>query len=313
MPRKKRIWELHKCHHVMLRGIRGQSIFSDSADNIKFCLLLQEASERHCLRIHAFCLMSNHIHLILEPTKKALTDGVHYFAFRYAQYFNKRHSQCGYVFQGRFQSILVQDDLYLRRLIRYIHLNPIEAGMAKSPSEYIWSSHNAYFGNSSFTWLHTDRILSYFGEARNIALENLAEFIDRQCEARVDIKEIHKATRIGVYGTDEFVNIYAPDAFEINKKSLSFIEISIENWIEKVNKRFNVSLEDLSGSSKSKILIDARSVLAHGSKLIEGGSLGDICRILGKHHGTVSRLALRATKSQKLTDIVHELLENREN
>jgi len=115
MPRKKRIWQPDMCHHVMLRGIDGIFLFHDDADRARFCLLLQEAAEVHHHRVHAFCLMGNHIHLILEPTShhKPLAACVHTFAFRYAQHFNKRYKRRGYLYQGRFRSILVEDGLYL--------------------------------------------------------------------------------------------------------------------------------------------------------------------------------------------------------
>ena len=246
--------------------------------------------------------------MMVEPTQGTLKDGVHCFAFRYAQYFNKRHKRRGYLFQGRFKSVLVEDGLYLRRLTRYIHLNPVEAGIVERPEEYMWSSHNAYFDHAAFTWLEKDRVLSRFGKNRRDAMNHLAEFIDRKLEAESDTKEIRRAGRIGVYGTDEFVRIYAPDTFEKVKDSQILVKLSIEEIIQRVCVRLNLSLEQLSGSGKSKAEVDGRSVLARASQLVEGGSLGDICRILGKHHGTVSRLASRAVKKPELSSIVEELL-----
>jgi putative transposase len=95
----------------MLRGIDGRAIFVDDRDRCSFALFLQEASELHKFRVHAFCLMSNHIHLLLEPLQEALGAGIHRFTMRYAQHFNRRHQKRGYVFQGRFRSILVEDDV----------------------------------------------------------------------------------------------------------------------------------------------------------------------------------------------------------
>jgi REP element-mobilizing transposase RayT len=133
MPRKKRFWEPGRCYYVMLRGVDGRAIFVDDADRCRFSLFLQEASELHKFRVHAFCLMSNHIHLLLEPLNDALAGGVHRFAMRYAQQFNRRHKKRRYVFQGRFRSILIEDGCYMRRLTRYIHLNPLEAGLVVRP------------------------------------------------------------------------------------------------------------------------------------------------------------------------------------
>jgi REP-associated tyrosine transposase len=213
MPRKNRFWESGRCYHIMLRGVDGRAIFADDTDRCRFLLLLQESSELHRFRVHAFCLMSNHIHLLLESLNDALTVGVHRFATRYAQQFNRRHKKRGYVFQGRFRSILVENECYMRRLARYIHLNPLEAGLVSRPEDYRWSSYNAYFGQSAFTWLETDRVLFYFGPTRAIALEALAKFMEANEEVALDQKEIERAGRSGIYGSEEFTRSFLSVAF----------------------------------------------------------------------------------------------------
>ena len=92
MPRRKRYTQFHSCHHVMLRGNAGRSIFLDDHDRIRFCLILQKITEEHLLTVHTFCFMSNHVHFILEPTITPLSASVHDFAGRYAQYFNRNSS-----------------------------------------------------------------------------------------------------------------------------------------------------------------------------------------------------------------------------
>jgi REP element-mobilizing transposase RayT len=293
----------------MLRGIGGKSIFNDNQDRARFCLILQEAAECHGQRIHAFCLMSNHLHLIVEPTAGPLKDGIHGFAFRYAQYFNRRYKHRGYLFQGRFRSILVEDGLYLRRLIRYIHLNPVEACLVSRPDEYAWSSHNAYFGAMDYTWLVTDRILSLFGQNRSDSLIRLSEFINQKIDAERDIEDIQKASRLGVYGTNEFVRLYAPEvSLQSEKIYAQSSKLSFDEILKLVCVRFDLSFEQLRGSCKAKSHVDGRAVLARACQLVEGSSLGDICRALEKHHGTVSRLAAKAANTAELTKIVEELL-----
>ena len=95
MPRKERVCLSNRCHHVMLRGIDGRLTFTDDRDRIQSCLLMQEASELCFFRIHAFCLIINHVHLILDPTTAPLNVGVHRFSSRYAQHFDKRHNRRG--------------------------------------------------------------------------------------------------------------------------------------------------------------------------------------------------------------------------
>lgn len=307
MPRKKRVWQQEMCHHIMFRGVDGRALFFDDQDRIKFLLLLQEAIELHALKVHAFCLMTNHIHLILEPLKGSLSTGVHRFAGRYAQYYNGRHQRRGYVYQGRFRSIIVESGLYLRRLIRYIHLNPLEAGLAKTPDDYQWSSHQAYFGHTCFTWLETKRVLAYFGKTINEALTEFDAFMRKKMEAEQDAEEIRRAVRVGAYGSDEFIRIYMPD-FEKDDAGPSQNQVDVEQLIKELCDRFSISLEQLCSSNKSQHIVNARSVLAAAAQQLEGPSLGDVCRMLRKHHGTVSRLAARATKQPRLQVIIEELI-----
>lgn len=307
MTRKRRVWEPHKCHHVMLRGIDGRRIFEDSDDKVRFCLLLQESSEVHSQRIHAFCLMDNHIHLMVEPIKGSLQEGVRRFAFRYAQYFNKRHNRRGYVFQGRFRSILIEDGAYLRRVVRYIHLNPVEAGLVTEPEDYVWSSYQAYLGDTFFTWLETDRVLSRFGENRSDAFAYFVEFMRMKLEAKVDCQDLKDAIRIGVYGPEEFVRKYVTELEDTQQRPLA--NLSIEQLIERICDHLNVSFEQLCGSGKSKKIVDGRSVLAYACQYLKGGSLGNVCRVLNKHHGTLSRLAVRVNKSQELMTLAERILQ----
>jgi len=307
MPRKKRVWQQEMCHHIMFRGVDGKALFFDDQDRIRFLLFLQEAAELHALKIHAFCLMTNHIHLILEPLKGSLSTGVHRFAGRYAQYYNARHQRRGYVYQGRFRSIIVENGLYIKRLIRYIHLNPLEAGLVKTPDDYRWSSHQAYFGHAFFTWLETKRVLAYFGATINEALTELDAFVRKKIEADEDSDGIRRALRVGAYGSDEFIRIYVPD-LEKDDSDSGKNQVGIEQLTHGVCDKFTTSLEQLCSSDKSQYVVNARSVLAAVSQQLEGLCLSDVCRMLKKHHGTVSRLAARATKKPHLQAIIEELV-----
>lgn len=307
MPRKRRFWEQGRCYHIILRGIDGRAVFVDDRDRCRFTLFLQEASELHKFRVHAFCLMSNHIHLLLEPLQDTLGFGVHRFTMRYAQHFNSRHQKRGYVFQGRFRSILVEDGCYMRRLVRYIHLNPIEAGLAHKPEDYHWSSHNAYFGRTAFTWLETERVLSYFGDTLLMAISNLADFMAVKRDVADDKKEIERAYRLGAFGSQEFTQAFV--ATSHSKKRPSDDEIcSTEALLKAICERFGICANQLSSSEKTRQVVDARATLARTAQLLSGLSLGDVGNLLGKSQSNISRLAKRCTKSAKLQTIVDELV-----
>ncbi len=307
MPRKKRFWRSGRCYHVMLRGIDGRVIFVDDKDRYRFFLLLQEASELHNFRVHAFCLMSNHIHLLLEPLNDALASGVHRFTMRYAQHFNRRHKKRGYVFQDRFKSILVEDGSYMRRLARYIHLNPLEAGLATQPGDYPWSSYNAYFGRAEYVWLETERILSYFGMSRTTSVTKFAEFMSANADFIEDIDDIKRAFRSGVFGSEEFTRAFVATRMS-SEKDQGDEMCSIETLMTALSERFNITTKQLLSSEKTRHVVDARATLARAAQLLEGLSLGDVCRILGKHNGTISRLASKCMKCPKLQAIADEIV-----
>lgn len=308
MSRRIRVWEFGRCYHVMLRGI---DVFKDDRDRSRFCLLLQEASELHMFRIHAFCLMTNHIHLLLEPLECSLANGVHRFATRYAQHYNARHKKRGYVFQGRFKSILVEDGIYMKRLLRYIHLNPLEASLVSTPQDFHWSSHNGYFSRSDFTWLETERVLSYFGATRSVALTNLAEFMTAKIDIAEELQEIRRALRMGVYGSEEFKK-----AFVVTTKKLEISDdnknkvASIDMLIKLVCSRFTCTAEQLISEDKQRNVVSARAVLARAAQLSKGLNLSDVSSALKKHPGTISRLATRATKDVILRDFIDELMKS---
>jgi REP element-mobilizing transposase RayT len=135
----------HASYHVMLRGNDGQPIFFSEEDKYRMCLLLQQGIERFDHRIEAFCFMSNHIHLAIRIGNISISQIIHHLAFRYTGYVNRLYKRIGHLFQGRFKSILIEDETYLKELIRYIHLNPVRAGLTTEPLKYPWSSHRDLF------------------------------------------------------------------------------------------------------------------------------------------------------------------------
>jgi len=146
MARKPRVHVPGAIHHVMLRGNAGQPIFADDTDRQRLCELLADGVERFDHRIHAYCLMGNHLHLAIEVGQVSLSREVQNLAFRYTHSFNHRERRTGHLFQGRFRSLLVDRDSYLLELVRYIHCNPMRSGLVRSPEAWTWSGHRTYLG-----------------------------------------------------------------------------------------------------------------------------------------------------------------------
>lgn len=151
MARRKGIHAPNKTYHVMLRGNNGQKIYVDDNDYSKLCLLIQEGVERYGHSILGFCFMSNHIHLVVRVKNIPLSKIIQNISFRYARYINKKYRKIGHLFQGRFKSVLVDDTDYLLELVRYVHLNPVRAGLVEKPEDFFleWTSY--LYGQGSFS------------------------------------------------------------------------------------------------------------------------------------------------------------------
>ncbi len=135
------------------------SQFVSDADRCQFLLLLQEGIARFGHRIHAFCLMTNHVHLAIQVDTIPLSKIMQNLSFRYTRWFNRREQRIGHLFQGRYRAVLVERDSYLLELVRYIHLNPLRAGMVQDVVDYAWSGHRAYAGLDLLPWLTEDYML----------------------------------------------------------------------------------------------------------------------------------------------------------
>lgn len=164
-------------YHVMNRGNAYRDIFKDAKDNQIFLELLGETVEQWEIRIHAFSLMSNHYHMLIETPLANLSRAMRHINGVYTQRYNSRWKLDGHIFRGRYKAILVEDEAYLVELLRYIHLNPVNAGLTKSPEKYKWSSHAHYLGRSGLEWLTTDLLLSYFGRQKSKARRKLHKFV----------------------------------------------------------------------------------------------------------------------------------------
>ncbi|WP_043930955.1 transposase [Bacillus sp. EB01] len=164
MPRKRRSWYPGAIFHLTSRGIRKEMLFFDEEDYLKFLCLLEKARKKYHFVLHAFCLMTNHVHLQIETINDPPWKIMQYLNSLYAAYFNKKYDYAGHVFDKRYGSELVDSVDYEVDLSRYIHRNPLKAAMVMSLEEYEWSSYRTYAGLESSPYVKTDRILGYFPE-----------------------------------------------------------------------------------------------------------------------------------------------------
>jgi len=161
MSRPLRIEYPGAWHHVMNRGRRRETIFFTDADREEFIKVLRESAELWNLSIAAYCLMSNHYHLLVKTPDGNLARGMRHLNGVYTQRFNRSHKKEGQLFRGRYKAVLVDADSHLLEVLRYIHRNPLKAGIVKNLNDYRWSSHKAYVSQAKkWTWVQKENLLS---------------------------------------------------------------------------------------------------------------------------------------------------------
>lgn len=163
MPRKPRVEFPGAVVHVYARGNRKQDIYVDDVDRQSYLTLLGQVVVRQGWLCLAYCLMDNHVHLLVKTPEPNLAAGIQRLHGLHGQAFNRRHRTSGHVFQGRYGAVVVYWTAHLLALARYIALNPVEAGLCKEPAEWVWGSHAALVGGTAPGWLDVARLLGYFG------------------------------------------------------------------------------------------------------------------------------------------------------
>jgi len=178
MSRSLRVVFPGAVYHLTSRGQDRQAIFHTNMDRLRFLFLLRREILRQRWRCHAYCLMTNHIHLLIETPEPNLATGMHRLKGAYAQRFNQQHSRVGHLFEGRYKSIVVDKDSYLLELSRYVVLNPVRAGAVARAEKWPWSSYRATAGlTRAPDWLEVDWLLDQFASMRAQAQEAYAQFV----------------------------------------------------------------------------------------------------------------------------------------
>ncbi|HTO86925.1 MAG TPA: transposase [Thermoanaerobaculia bacterium] len=180
MSRPLRIEYPGAFYHVTARGNERRAIFRDDADRERYLKCVARCRDRFAFRLHAYCLMTNHLHLAIEASEVPLSRIMLTLHGSYSQAFNRRHRRVGHLFQGRYKAFLVQKDRYLLALVRYIHENPVKARIVKKPEDFRWSSDRAYRRPSRPEWLETDFVLSLLADRRRPAVRRYIALMARR-------------------------------------------------------------------------------------------------------------------------------------
>jgi putative transposase len=277
-------------YHVTSRGNAQADIYVDEADRRIFLRILGTAVTRQRWLLHAFCLMGNHYHLLLETPQPNLSRGMHQVNGVYSQCFNRRHHRVGHLLQGRFTAIVIERESYLLELARYVPLNPVRAGMVASPEKWPWSSYRAMAGlEPAPPWLTTAAVLERFGCAPDRAGMRFQEFVRDGTNAPAPWSALQGQVFLGSQQfTERMIRALGP--------------APLSREIPRTD-RF-AARPALASLFHPCVVADRerRNVLIREAHRSHAYSLAEIARHLGLHYSTVSRIASAADASiQDLT------------
>jgi REP element-mobilizing transposase RayT len=278
MARPLRIQYPGAVYHVTSRGNARKDVFINKKDRTSFLDLLDRVNQRYNWICHAYCLMNNHYHLLIETPDGNLSKGMRQLNGVYTQTFNIRHKRVGHLFQGRYKSIVIQKESHFLEVCRYVVLNPVRAKIVESPARWYWSSYKATAGTGkSHPCTSVDWILLQFAEDRRIAGKRYKEFV----KAGIGEKSIWKEVRgQSLLGTDDFVD----SLLGVIKGHEEIQEIPrIQRFLSRpgLEEVFSGILPD---NKSMKIKAVREAVLEHGY------SQKEVADYMGVHYCTVSRM-----------------------
>ena len=258
--------------------------FFDTDDRRRWESLIEEGVDRYAHRIHAYCWMTNHVHLAIQCHEIPLSKLIGFVASGYARSTNKKINHSGHLFERRHRAVLVQADSYLKELIRYIHQNPLRAGIVDDLTDYRWSSHLAYLRGRQPKWLTLNWVLSMFGDTVANARQQYARFMQVACP-----KDISQSLR---HGTKSDQRILGDDAFlaslgsELTQPSS---QRTLMELTQQICRKYKTSETELASDSRDRLYSRIRAEI--GLVAIDGGiaTNAEIARFFNRSQSGMSR------------------------
>jgi REP element-mobilizing transposase RayT len=279
VPRQPRVHVPGGLYHAVLRGNHRQAIFQGNDDFLTFESIAADALERYGARLHAHCWMTNHVHLALQVDAAPLGNVMRLLACRYARFRQRMVPTTGHLFERRYRARLVATDRHLLALVRYIHQNPVRAGIVADAANYRWSSHRAYLGLDVKPWLTTKLTLGLLGSDPREALRRYRALIGRE----VDAEDV-RAIRVVVPPGPKSRNSAAPATTARPPAE------NLEQIIADVAARRGLSPDSLAARERGTVLSQARAEIARRALRADVATLAEVAARLGRAPSTMSEL-----------------------
>jgi putative transposase len=294
MARKARAEVEGGLYHVITRGNNRRQIFNAATDYDKFLSLLAIQKTKLPFFLYAYCLMSNHVHLLIERQAHSVGRIMHRLLTGYSQYYNRRYHRSGHLFQGRHRAILCQSDRYLAELVRYIHLNPVRARIVEQPEQYHYSGHRAYLGLDTATLVDVDPVLRHFGSKKNEARLRYAEFVRAGMKLGRQQKFYH-ADEGRILGSEEFIDATIHRLGESNRDGQTkrqskrdLPRVDEEALVKAVETICGLEREEFCGRRKCARLVRAKEALILVGARV-GASNAMLSALVKLNSSTISR------------------------
>lgn len=281
MARPRRIHVHGGIYHAMLRGNHRNAIFHTPGDREEFEDILGQAVERFGSRVLAYCWMTNHVHLIVQVADHPLGRIVQILSSRYARQYQRRVPTTGHLFERRYRARLITDVGYLLQAVRYIHLNPVIAGMVMDPANYPWSSHRHFLGAPAPEWLSVHQVLARFGGSGHEAMAAYVAYVGAPRTECPVSRWVNRAPHKSTEGAA------APESTRLRPAP------GLEALLTEIAGRHGVSPAELRSQSRKRSLSLPRAALAHAALNSGTATLTEISAFLGRAPSTLSWLLQR--------------------
>ena len=299
MARRPRIFAPGLLYHVIVRGNHRQKTFRTRRDYDAYLERLTRYRQKHKVRLHAYCLMPNHVHLLLECSRTPLAKFMQGLQQSYTQYFNLSHRKVGHLFQGRYKAIICERDEYLLELVRYIHLNPVRAKLVQGVEEYPYSGHHCYMAAKPTEVMDPTAVLKLFGGVRAYR-----RFVQDGIEDghREDYYDVEDQRFLGAEGFGERMRAEVEEESKRRFKGKQLGKV-----VEALARQMKVSPEALRGPDRSWRVSRARTLMAYVLVRHEGFKVGELASYLGRDQTTISSLISRfSEKARQEPEVLEE-------
>ena len=313
MSRPLRIEYPSAWYHVMNRGRRGEAIFTTDEDRGIFVDLLKESVELWNIKVAAYCLLSTHYHLLVQTPDANLSRCMRHINGVYTQRFNREHTSDGQLFRGRYKAIVIDADSYLLEVLRYIHRNPLRAGLVENLDEYPWSSHRGYVSSAKeWDWLYTDMAFSLLTEDRSRRMRVYRRYMsEKDTDEMLDLYESRKWP--SVVGSDRFIALMKELFFDI-KGHREVPESKVlaperEMIRDEVCREYQID-EGALLMVRRGVSNEPRDVSLSLIRRLRGDRLEEIAKEFGLHHYSSVSNAIERVNNQLVQDRrLHKMIE----